>query len=200
VKRLAEFATHELRQVEHNVLSQLHVPIRGTDSMSAPTMTDRPSALDTAATPAPETPKRGGKGTLLIHKKPKTRWVTLDDGSEQLISSLRPREIAEINRFCLIETPVDSAKPDGEMKYEWDIMRPFYLIARSLCEPDGKRMYKSTIGADTAWQAGGSEIADMVEYADVQTLLDAVQDISGLSKKAKAAVGKDSGGTRNEGS
>jgi hypothetical protein len=175
-----------------------------------PVKMDEPKASEIPSIPEPAEPERGGKSDLFARKKPRTRWVRLSDGKRYLVRALRPKEISEINKLCLNEVPdpekPDIVKPDGtvikgEKKYEWDIMRPYYLIAKSLCEPDGKPMYRNAMmGPDDAWIAGGIEISEKMEYGDTNTLLEEVQDISGLSMKARAALGKGSGEIQTGGS
>lgn len=154
--------------------------------------TAAPAAPDStgAASASPES-SRVGKDGLLKRRAPKTQWVTLPDGREVLVQALTPKEIAEINERTV------SYEEAGE-KTVISPMRVFYMIARALREPDGKRMYASRgDGADTAYVLGGEQLATMLGQDEIDLLRDATFDVSGLSKKARDTAGKGSGPTRS---
>ncbi len=155
-----------------------------------------PAAPESGAVEASPESKRVGKDGLFKPRPKKTKWVTLPDGREILVGALTPKEIAEINERTV--DYVDDPNKPGESKTKIHPMRVFYMIARALREPDGKRMYSSLgDGPDTAYVLAGDKIASLLEQDEVDVLRDAVFEVSGLNKKARDDAGKGSGPTRN---
>ncbi len=144
--------------------------------------------------------RRGGKSQLLSKKRPPIRSVTLpvsdtrDEAATFDLIGLTPLEMSEINKRCLMTVP-DPDRP-GETKVEWDgSKRQFYMVAKALLDEDGKRMYPG----ETGYVLGAEQVGSQCSNAEIEALFEAVQIASGLDKKARDAVGKDSARTLTTG-
>ncbi|MBA2458993.1 MAG: hypothetical protein H0V43_08595 [Gemmatimonadales bacterium] len=134
----------------------------------------------------------GSKATLFARRRQQTRRVTLPEHEEPyLLTALRPIEVQEVNTFCL-ETNTDPKSPKKNA-LRWDPMRPFYFIARSLCDSDGKPMFAAgSAGEQAAWLYGGQQVANFLTNRECNILFDVVTELSGLSDKSAEDAEKNS--------
>ncbi len=161
-------------------------------------MSEQQSAPAKASGPDQE-PVTAGKSGLLNRKRTPNKKITLPVSEarehlhEQLMGGLSPLEMAEINKRCLVTVP-DPNNP-AESKVEWDgSKRQFYMIAKAMREPDGKPSYPGT-----QYVLGAEQVGSGLDNSEIEILFEAVQDLSGLSKRARETVGKDSARTLSTG-
>lgn len=140
-----------------------------------------------------QAPVTSGKSGLLSRKRPAHRKVTLpasesrETAHEQYVAALSPLQMAEIGQRTF-KYVADPDRP-GEVKAEADGKRSFYMIAKALRDPDGSPTYKGD-----AYVLGAEQVGQMLDQSEIDLLLDAVNDVSGMSKKKRDEVGKDSAG------
>ncbi len=138
-----------------------------------------------------------GKAALFRKRERQTKVVQMPDGSTQTVVALKPKELAEINERCIEEIPDPTPKNPNQTKRHLNtVMRNFYMIARALLDTDGKKMFRSQSLPDNAWIAGAEQIAVELDNAEVDALLLAVLQVSGLTEDAQEQAGKGSGRTR----
>lgn len=156
-------------------------------------MPDQQSAPAEASGPTQE-PGTTGKSGLLNRKRPAPRKVILpaSEAREQPhtanVAALTPMQMAEISQRTFKYVPDPNNK--GEVMAQADGKRSFYMIAKALREEDGKPTYPGD-----QYVLGAEQIGTMLDQSEVDLLLEAINDVSGLSTKKRDELGKDSGGT-----
>lgn len=138
------------------------------------------------------TNRSGGKSDLFARRRQPTRWVTLPGHEKKyLVRALRPIEVQEINTFCLETVP--DPKHGGKEKRQFNPMRPFYLVGRSLCETDGKAMFPpGQAGPQAAWLYAGEQVANFLLNSEVNILFDVTSELSGLNDRSGEEAEKNS--------
>lgn len=138
------------------------------------------------------TQRPGGKADLFARRKQQTRRVSLPGHQKSyLLAALRPIEVQEVNTFCLESHP--DPKDPSKTVTRFSPMRPFYLIARSLQESEGKAMFGANEGgAQAGWIYGGQQCANFLTNREANILFDGVSDLSGIGAGAEEQAEKNS--------
>ncbi len=133
----------------------------------------------------------GSKADLFARRKQQTRRASLPDHEKPYtITALRPIEVQEINTFCLETIPDPKT---GKDKRQFNPMRPFYLIAKSLIDHDGKPMFPAgSAGEQAAWLYGGQQCANFLTNQECNILFDVVTELSGLGDRSAEDAEKNS--------
>jgi len=129
-----------------------------------------------------------GKDDLFPKRTPKRATVHLPDVDRTIsLEALTPRDYEEVNHAAVI---YDKGMPKLDNRM-WNAR----LVARSIRDANGQRMYKDEQG----WRALAIRMASEWTIADLQLAAETSADVSGISKKAREdmeqVLGEDSSGT-----
>jgi hypothetical protein len=128
-------------------------------------------------TAAPEASAIADKDDLFPKRAPKRKELALPDlGRTVLLEALRPKDYEEVNHAAV---SYDNGVPKLDNRL-WNAR----MIASALRRPNGTKMYTD----EASWRVLSIQIAENWSIGDVQLAAEAVADLSGISKKARAAM------------